>query len=190
MAAMVDILRDDRFAPTSFPARSHDARTESDAGRAAAERGILPGRCFAAAPRPSSTPAARGRSGGWATRPTTKIPGRDRRPRRLPGLSLAGPPLRPLRNKWISAATGTGTRRWAWPCCGRRCASRSAIAANTTAGSRSCSTRTPSTTAARPAPGDAGRGARGRSHQIHTAQYAHEVTLIRERYGDARRSPA
>ena len=99
MAAMVDIPRDDRFAPSPEFSRRAPVTLEPsltpEEQRLSAEFSLVQMlRCGA------TTIVDAGGSGPiwWLGNPPDdeEFPGRDRRPRRLPRLSLAGPPLRPL----------------------------------------------------------------------------------------------
>ena len=101
-------------------------------------------------------------------------------------LSLAHRSGRSYQNAGSAAATGTGTRRWAWRSCGRRCAFAERHRGNYDGRVEAmlnphavdnCSPALLQATLAEARAADL-------LIQIHTAQYAHEVDLIRERYGD------
>ena len=191
MAAMVDIPRDDRFAPSPEFSRRAPLTLEpslTPEEQLSAEFSLVQMlRCGADHRRRRRRLGADLVAGQPAGRRRSLVETVGRVGCRA-YLSLA--PLRPLLPVG-SSATGTGTRRWAWPCCGRRCASRSATAARTTAGSRSCSTRTPSTTATPPCSRRRWpRRAADLLIQIHTAQYARVAPHPRALRRHPGRSPA
>jgi cytosine/adenosine deaminase-related metal-dependent hydrolase len=134
MAAMVDIGRDARFAPSQAFSRRAPLTLEPsltpEEQRLSAEFSLVQMlRCGAT--------TIRGRSGGSATRPETRscwsrpsAASVAEHGSRWP-TATAAPSSMPM-----AAATGTGTKRWGWRCWARRCASPSGIGGNTAAASR------------------------------------------------------